>query len=271
VPGGHSSPSGSRVAAGAAVAAAPAARRPPSRRRALLLGGVALVALLIVAWFTLFRDPDRPAVGRPGEEAAPPAPGPERALDDPLGAAGRQPEVPEPAVPAPGAERATASTPVPASPAIADFDPTPDTSADEWRQMHDWTERWLKSDAGDEDDGARKELVQQGRKAVPVILNALKEQDFQTPEGLGVGNRCRSALAEISNGAEFAAVRDEADPAAAHRRLVTEWAAAWRQAEQSIENWIELARLDEEDPDEAARLRERFGGLGPPEEPGEGE
>ena len=40
---------------------------------------------------------------------------------------------------------------------------------------------------------------------------------------------------------------------------IQEWTRAWQRCEQDIEVWIELARLEEQDPAEAARLRTTFG------------
>lgn len=153
--------------------------------------------------------------------------------------------------------------------AIPDFQPTQDTSAEEWAQMSAWMTQWMDAEAGPAGNRAKLELIEQERKAVPAVLNYFKKQDFATKEGRGNGDQCQKALMQICNGTNFdwryadeAAGRPYDFPEDVYfcKRVVAEWVKAWRPVEHSIEAWIQLAKLEEKDPAEAERLRERFGG-----------
>jgi hypothetical protein len=43
------------------------------------------------------------------------------------------------------------------------------------------------------------------------------------------------------------------------KRSTELWCTLWKQAEENIEVWIQKAKLEEKDPEEAARLRATFG------------
>jgi hypothetical protein len=152
--------------------------------------------------------------------------------------------------------------------AVADFQPTSDTTPEEWAQMSEWVAQWMDIDAGAAGNRAKLELVKRSRKAVPAILNAFKALDFATREGRSNGDQCQKALMQICNGTNFdwkyadeAAGRpyDHPDDVWFCKRVVELWANSWKQAEQDIRAWIKIAKLEEKDPAEAQRLLEMFG------------
>lgn len=152
--------------------------------------------------------------------------------------------------------------------AIADFGPTPDTSAEEWTKLQDGVVQMLDTDAGAAGTKARRMLIEQKRKSVPAILNVFKKLDFATEAGRKGGDLCQSALKDIWNGTNFdwrypdeAAGKPVTDPNDVWfcKRSTELWCTLWKQAEENIEVWIQKAKLEEKDPEEAKRLRETFG------------
>ena len=152
--------------------------------------------------------------------------------------------------------------------AIADFGPTSDTTAEEWAEMQELIGQWMDIDAGAAGNRARLKLMELKRKAVPAILNHFKKLDFATKEGRSNGDQCQKALEKIWNGTNFdwrypddAAGKPVTDPNDVWfcKRATELWCSLWKQAEENIEVWIQKAKLEEKDPDEARRLREVFG------------
>jgi len=250
-----------------------------------IVSGVALV--LVAAGVFLFRDSlfgggsadasevasntegsDTPTAATPSPEAAP-------APSEPVAAA---PETPAPAPEAPKEKEKKTRDPSSIDLAgIPDFQPTPDTSADEWAQMNEWMSVWMDVDAGAAGNRAKLSLIKETRRAVPAILNYFKKQDFATKEGRSNGDQCQKALMQICNGTNFdwkyadeAAGRgfDNPDDVWFCKRATELWCNSWKQAEESIEAWIKMAKLEDKDPAEAARLREEFGATSAPIEPG---
>lgn len=261
-------------------------KKPPV---AGILAGAALVVL--AAGVFLFRDSlfggDAKAAGD-GAQVAQEAGAQSPTANAPAAAAKEAPPAPEETA------REVVETPAeePAKPAKAepkskdpssidlagmpDFQPTPDTSAEEWAQMNEWAAQWMDVDAGAAGNRAKLELVKQTRKAVPVILNVFKKLDFATKEGRSNGDQCQKALQQICNGTNFDwKYADEAngrgydnpDDVWFCKKVVELWSNSWKQGEKNINAWIKMAKLDDKDPAEAARLRERFGGTSEPEEP----
>ncbi len=241
-------------------------KKPPM---AGILAGAGLV--LVAAVLFLLRDKIFGGGAKEAAEVAstPPAAAPQAPVASPV----VQPEsTREPSAPEPEKPKAAKAPKDPNSidlTAIANFEPTSDTSAEEWAQMMEWMAQWMDVDAGAAGNRAKLELMKKGRKAVPAILNFFKLQDFATKAGRSNGDQCQKALMQICNGTNFD--WRYADEAAGHgydfaddvyfcKRVVEEWVKAWRQVEQNIEAWINLAKLKEKDPAEAERLRTMFGG-----------
>lgn len=263
------------------------AKERPEKKKKSPAGLLSIVGLVVVgAALFLFKDKlfggDAPAEGEgstvnAGTTPEAGAPSPETAAAE---------ATPEP-TPEPVAEREEAA---PAEPekkpdpkvkdpasvdlaAIADFGPTPDTTPEEWTKLQETVVQMLDTEAGAASTKARRALLEQKRKAVPAILNAFKKLDFATDEGRKSGDLCQSTLKDIWNGTNFdwrypdpAAGKPVTDPGDVWfcKRSTELWCSLWKQAEANIEVWIERAKLEEKDPDEAKRLRETFGQPGEP-------
>ncbi|NOT28984.1 MAG: hypothetical protein HOP15_00890 [Planctomycetes bacterium] len=258
------------------------AREDKKPRKVGILFGVGLVAVAVVLFMLRAQifggsAPARNEDARAASDTAPaPATQPVAETDMPQASAATAAEAtrePAPTEPEPRkSEKAALKAQDPTSldlAAIPDFQPTADTSADEWAEMSARVRQWMDAEAGAAGNRAKLELIEQKRKAVPAILNYFKKQDFATQEGRSNGDQCQKALMQICNGTNFdwryadeAAGRpyDFPEDVAFCRRVVAEWVKAWRPVEHSIEAWIKLARLEERDPAEAERMRHMFGG-----------
>ncbi len=152
---------------------------------------------------------------------------------------------------------------------IQDFGPIDGTTEEEWAAMNEWMGRWMDVEAGAAGNKAKLQLVEKKRKAIPVILNAFKRQDFATKEGRSNGDQCQKSLMQICYGTNFdwkyadeAAGRPVTDPNDVYycKRVVESWSKLWRKGQQDVEYWIRSLNLEVKDPGEAKRLREEFGG-----------
>lgn len=250
-------------------------KKPPMAGVLAAAGLVVVAAVLFLMRDTLFGGGTKEAAEVVDATAGVATPAPTTSAADKAAspAPGTEPEaVREPAQPEPEAPKAAKAPKDPNSidlTAIADFEPTADTSAEEWAQMKEWVAQWMDVDAGAAGNRAKLELAKKGRRAVPAILNVFKQQDFATKTGRSNGDQCQKTLMQICNGTNFdwryadeAAGRgyDFPDDVYFCKRVVEEWVKAWRQVEQNIEAWINLAKLKEKDPAEAERLRAQFGG-----------
>lgn len=251
-------------------------------------GLLSVIGLVVVgAAVFLFRDKlfagDPPVEGEGSvnaaattEAGATPAPTADAAAEPTAPAA--EPEAPaespvarEEAAPAPGEKKPDPKVKDPSSidlAAIADFGPTPDTSAEEWTKLQESVVQMLDTEAGAAGTRARRFLIEQKRKAVPALLNAFKKLDFATAEGRKAGDLCQTTLKDIWNGTNFdwrypdeAAGKPVTDPGDVWfcKRSTELWCTLWKQAEENIEVWIQKAKLEEKDPEEAQRLRATFG------------
>jgi hypothetical protein len=284
---GHASSHGREGAHGHAAGAARHAhghhgheKKPPV---AGILSGVGLVvvgAVLVLFRHQLFGGGAAPEVGLAASTAPTPAPAGapvpgaapaaagaarEPAADSPETAAAEKPETKPAAKPE---KKAVDPNSVDLA-SIPDFGPTPDTSAEEWAQMNEWMAQWMDVEAGAAGNRAKLKLLEQKRRAVPAILNFFKKQDFATKEGRSNGDQCQKSLMQICNGTNFD--WRYADEAAGRpldfpedvwfcKKVVESWVKAWKQVEENIEAWINLAKLKDKDPAEAERLRQMFGG-----------
>lgn len=248
------------------------------KKKKPVAGLISIVALVVVgAGVFLFKDSlfgsGKPEVEAASEESAANAtPAPEETKAPEVTTPEPEPEVaetpaaePEPEAPKAPKTRDPASIDLAAIPALTR---TPDTTAEEWSTMEDQMAQWMDRDAGAAANRAKLALVEKGRKAVPVILNFFKGLDFSTKEGRDNGDQCQKTLQDICNGTNFdwkyadpAAGRDYDDPDDVWfcKRVVELWIGSWKQGEENIEAWIRMAKLDEKNPEEAARLRAEFG------------
>lgn len=122
----------------------------------------------------------------------------------------------------------------------------------------------VERDGTPEAEDARGELIADGRRAFPVILNRMKALDLATADGLRGGDRCEKLLRALCNGRNFD-WRDSLEPEDVlfNEKVVVAWARQWQKVlDEGIEYWIKLTKLEEVDPATAARLRRELGGGG---------
>jgi hypothetical protein len=145
--------------------------------------------------------------------------------------------------------------------AIPDFGPVDGTTEEEWREMTEWATLWMDPGSGAKGTRSRDKLVEKGRRAFPVILNAMKDLDVSTEDGRRNGDLCQRELQKLCNGNNFD-WRYSTEPADVYfnKKVIQLWCNQWDRAEDDIEYWIKMAKLDEKAPEEAKRLREELGG-----------
>lgn len=142
---------------------------------------------------------------------------------------------------------------------IEDFAPTMGCTQEKWDEMVEWMNTFMDIDAGAKGNRAGNNLEEEGRIAVPVIINSMKHLDFSTEEGFRLGDMCQKRLERIAMGSNFGWKYAQDDEAVVfNKKVVRSWAKAWEQADESIEAWIKIANLDKKDPKQAAKLREEF-------------
>jgi len=193
---------------------------------------------------------------------------PEVAEDATDGLAAETPaeEVPVEEVSAPTKKRKRADPSTVDLSAIADYGRTFDTTEEEWAEMKALLVTWADPWAGAKGMRAGRALQEEGRRAFPLILNKLKSIDLSTAEGKDAGYLYQRALMDICNGTNFGWKDSiESEDVYYNKKVVVGWCRAWDQVEIDVNAFISMAKLDEKDPDEAARLREATGQVATPE------
>jgi hypothetical protein len=143
---------------------------------------------------------------------------------------------------------------------IENFNPTMGCTEEKWGEMVGWMATFMDLDAGAKGNRAGLKLQNEGRIAIPVIINAMKLIDFSTEEGFRKGDMCQKTLERICRGANFGWKYSQDDEGVVfNKKVVRSWSRAWAQADSSIEAWIKMASLDKKAPKEAKRLRAEFG------------
>jgi hypothetical protein len=256
-------PSPAREASPATTPSAPAQRAPLGLYVAAGLCLLALVLFLLRA--QLFGEgrtsgADAPA-GEPPRVEAPKA---ESGLAQPPPTEAREARGPQRAGDAPSAS-------LQGDPTSIDFhtlprlEPTADTTIDEWRKLEEWAAQWLDEEAGPIGEQARQELETRGRKAVPALLNFLKNPRLGAEDFQHAGDLALPFLKRVSNGTDFGWPAPGSKDLYACKLAILEWTRAWQRCAKDVEAWITLARLEQVDPNEAARLRATFGTGGTPQ------
>ncbi len=245
----------------------------PKPKKAPLGGLLALGALLLIAAgaFFLFGG-ERESGGAPQEPApearapssateAPPGEGPE-VLQAPAPKAAEEDRAPSAETPERGVKKASEAPRVDLA-ALPDFGPAQGCSPEEWQELERSVATFMDLDAGAAGMRAGRALEEQGRIAVPAILNHMKTLDFSTSEGLRKGDMCQKTLERISYGRNYGWKYEGTEGAADYdERVVEKWASTWIQCSEDIEAWILFTNLEEKAPEEAQRLRQEFGAAG---------
>jgi hypothetical protein len=113
----------------------------------------------------------------------------------------------------------------------------------EVRRMRDDLSVYLDVSAGSKSDVSGKQLIDSGKPAVPILLNAFKRLDFGTDSGLRDGTRIHELLVRIAGGNPYG-WRDQQEPnyVAFDRRVVQQWFEVWDRAQHDDAVWAELSR-----------------------------
>lgn len=145
--------------------------------------------------------------------------------------------------------------------AIADFEPFAGTSPDRVLELEDWTTTMMDPMAGAAGNRAKKKLVDAGREAMPIIINALKRLDLTDDDGFRSADVSQKALQEICNGNNFGWKYPSQEPDRFHlfdKKVIRSWTQAWAKAATDDDYWAKLAKLDSveaaasEEPEEEA-------------------
>ena len=115
------------------------------------------------------------------------------------------------------------------------------------------------TERGNRSNRARLALEEIGRAAFPVIINHMKHLDFATEEGFRNGDLCQKTLEHICHGINFGWDYGREDKHVLfNKKVVRAWATQWERAQDNIEYWIKMTKLDDKDPSLAKRLRQEF-------------
>ena len=201
--------------------------------------------------------PENDAAATPAEPAADEAPGDDAA--DPAAEDAPEPEPvsllddePDPAEAAdPGEPQISASQEALLDlTTLSTYDKVDDTTQEEWDEMNELMVTFLDEEAGAAGNRARNKLRDIGRKAFPVILNNLRTLDLETPLGRQSGMLSQRLLSEICGGINYG-WRDapEKTDAIFNAKVIRKWHSEWGNAENDVEYWIRMAKLNDEEAD----------------------
>ncbi|MEW6071309.1 MAG: hypothetical protein AB1726_01770, partial [Planctomycetota bacterium] len=266
------------------------AAKPAPEKRKLPLGGLigfgALLVIVAGGWLLrdlLFggneKDEGGPAAGgTPAAEAAPAAETPAGGeAVAPAAGASETPAAAGPAETTPAAETSPAGAGEKpkevADPdsvdlsALPEFGPTMGCTPEKFREMQELMATWMDLDQGAAGNRAGRALQEEGRIAVPVIINFMKTIDLGTEYGFRQGDMCQKTLQHICYERNFGwkypppEFRANPDPETVwyDKEVIRKWAVSWQQADQSIEAWIKMCDIEKKKPEDATRLRKEFG------------
>ena len=143
---------------------------------------------------------------------------------------------------------------------IEDFGPARGTTDEEWTRIQELADTFGDPYAGAQGGRAGKELKELSRKAMPALINKLKTFDIETDEGYRMANVFNKTMQEICNGNNFGWKSNTEDNYVIYdKKIVVAWAGVWRQVEQDIIAWINLAKLKDKDPEHAQELLRLYG------------
>ena len=143
--------------------------------------------------------------------------------------------------------------------ALSEFGPAPETSAEDWAQYEEWVAAVVDPDSGILGSRARKHLKETGRAAFPALVNGMRKLDYGNEVEMRAGDRCQTALREILSGINFGwKYTTSPDDEYFNKKVVVAFHKQWVKAENDLEYYIKMAKLDEE---QAAALRAELGGV----------
>ncbi len=130
---------------------------------------------------------------------------------------------------------------------IDDFGPVAGTSASRFAELEALVTEMIDPEAGAAGNRARTKLVDAGRAAMPVIINALKTLDLTNDDQFRSADVCQKTLEEICNGNNYGWKYPSQEPEKFHafdKKVIRNWALAWEKAETDDAAWAKLAKLD---------------------------
>lgn len=126
--------------------------------------------------------------------------------------------------------------------------------------MNEWMTTFMDLDAGAASGRAGRKLEEKGRLAVPVVINHMKLLDLATEGGGSNGDLCQRTLQNLTNGRNFGwKYEGQPEDIYYNKKVVENWSKTWARIVDDVEFWIEMAKLEAKDPEEAKRLRELYG------------
>ncbi|MDF1799891.1 MAG: hypothetical protein P1V81_11995 [Planctomycetota bacterium] len=136
---------------------------------------------------------------------------------------------------------------------IAIFGPAIDTSDEQWAEIQELAETFADMDAGAKQGRAGRSLGEFGFRAIPAILNKMREFDLGTDEGYRLGYLFQGKMTELMNGinAGWESEKDEDGLSVprAHRynrKVVQTYLKTWAEVVEDPTRWIATAKLGQE-------------------------
>ncbi len=130
---------------------------------------------------------------------------------------------------------------------IADFPPFKTTSKERFEELKELVAVMLDPEAGAAGNRARGKLVEAGREAMPVIINAMKTLDLANDEQFRSADVSQKTLEEICNGNNLGWKYPSQEPERFHlfdKKVIQSWAREWTKCIDNDEAWMKLAKLD---------------------------
>jgi len=158
--------------------------------------------------------------------------------------------------PADGDGAAADAEPAPAQPAVdpasvdldalAEFGPTSETSPEEWAEIEGHVATFLDPAAGAAGNRARIALESFEKKAVPAIINRMRDLDVAEEQGMRNGDIAQRLLMTICNGTNLGWHHaTEPKDVYFNKRVIESWWKVWDRAKDDEAFWREFAKLEE--------------------------
>jgi len=130
---------------------------------------------------------------------------------------------------------------------IEDFGPFRGTTADRFEELEELCAVMLDPEAGAAGNRAKNKLVEAGREAMPVIINAIKRLDLADEDQFRSADVSQKALQDICNGNNYGWKYPSQEPEKFHafdKKVIKNWATSWSKCATDDAAWMKLAKLD---------------------------
>lgn len=131
--------------------------------------------------------------------------------------------------------------------AIPDYGPIAGCDEARFAELQELAATMIDPEAGAAGNRARNKLVEAGKEAFPVILNAMKTLDLTEEGSFRSADVCQKALQDLCNGNNFGWKYPSQEPDDFHyfdKKVIVSWSKAWDQAKDNDGAWAKLAKLD---------------------------